>query len=141
MKEMALQQAVQEFVRSFGLLDQSTTPCGRPLPASQAHALQVLGEEGALPQQSLADRLGLEKSTVSRMVSDMVGRGWVDRAPNPANRREVRLSLTEAGSSMLDQILVAADSRCQAIWRRIPAEKQAQVLETLQLLARATRKE
>ena len=140
MQELELQRAVQEFVRRFGLLSQTCTPCGSPLPASQAHALQLLGEEDAWTQQSLADRLGLEKSTVSRLVSDMAARGWVDRAPNPENRREVRLRLTGTGQQMLGQILQTAQARYRAIMDQIPGEKQAQVLEALHLLTAATRK-
>ena len=37
-----LRNTVQQFVRLFGLLEQTVTPCGFPLSTSQVYALQEL---------------------------------------------------------------------------------------------------
>jgi DNA-binding MarR family transcriptional regulator len=138
MTEIELRERVQAFVRSFGLLNQERTPCGRPLPTSHAHALQVLGQEQPITQQVLAERLRLDKSTTSRLITQLGERGWVERGPNPANRREVRLSLTPAGQGALESILQASADRYRAMLGRIPPEKRAGVLEALDVLTAAT---
>lgn len=141
MSEQQLQQGVRRFVRTFGLLHRSMTPCGLSLTTSHAHALQMLGEQAPLTLGTLADHLGLEKSTASRLVSNLADRGWVGRAENPKNRRELHLSLTEAGARTLRGITEASDARYARILRGIPAEKRNQVLESLELLIAAARKE
>lgn len=141
MTEQDLQQRVQAFVRTFGLLNQTTTPCGLALATSHAHALQVLGEQSPLTLEAVAVQLGLEKSTTSRLISNLVDRGWVERTQNPGNRRELHLVLTESGGRALAGILKTSGAKYAGILRRIPAEKQTQVLEALDLLTAAARKE
>ena len=134
MEQDELQLRVQRFIRAFGLLEQDQTPCGFPIPPSQAHALQLLGQGEALPQHLLAAELHLDKSTVSRLVDGLVNRGWVERAANPDDRREVRLTLTVAGRKAVEQLSAAATAKYRGIWERIPPEKRPQVVEALAVL-------
>jgi DNA-binding MarR family transcriptional regulator len=87
---------VQKFVRLFGLLEQNVTPCGFPLSVSKVYAMQEL-ENDTLSVAELALRLELERSSVSRLVNELVKGGFVHRDVNPTNRREMALSLTEKG--------------------------------------------
>ncbi len=132
-----LRRLVQVFVRRFGLLEQGRTPCGVPLAPSAAHALQLLGERGVLPQRALAAELRLDPSTVSRLVERLVDQGWVTRATNPANRREVRLGLSAACERALGEVLDAADAKYHGLWGRIPAAQRPWVLAALGVLNEA----
>ena len=134
MDEQQLQERIQEFIRHFGLLDQEHTPCGRPLPTSQAHALQILGDGGIATQRHLAKRLNLEESTVSRLLDQLVRRGWVERATNVHNRRESRLVLTVEGQALLDDIRAASAAKFRRIRERIPPDKWDQILDALDTL-------
>jgi DNA-binding MarR family transcriptional regulator len=139
--ERQLQDRIQEFIRQFGLLDQEHTPCGRPMPTSQAHALQILGRVGIATQRELAGRLNLDESTVSRLVNQLVGRGWVDRAIDEHNRRQSRLALTGEGRAALDDIRDASAAKFRLIRERIPPDKGDQVLEALDILIAAIGKD
>lgn len=66
--------------------------------ASELFALEELSTS-SLSQGELAARLGLEKSTVSRLVAGLQDKGWVSRVRDPANRRYAVVELTEAGRS------------------------------------------
>lgn len=59
---------------------------------AEAHALAELGA-GPLRQSELVARLGLTKSTVSRLASALVDRGWVERdvADHPTDSEQVAL--------------------------------------------------
>ena len=133
-EQSELQLRVQQFIRGFGLLEQDQTPCGFPIPPSQAHALHLLARGEALPQHLLAGELHLDKSTVSRLVDSLVNRGWVERAVNPDDRREVRLTLTAAGRTAVEQLAAAATAKYRGIWERIPPEQRPQVVEALAVL-------
>lgn len=139
MEDLELQRRVQKFIRSFGLLAQDHTPCGRPLPTSQAHALQVIGQCGELTQQMLAERLNLDKSTTSRLVLQLVERGWAIKEVNPRDRRETLLQLSAQGQVVLGEIQQASADKYHALLKRIPLEKRPQVLEALDLLTEALR--
>jgi MarR family len=72
--DLLLQPRLVGFVRAFGLHRPDETPCGAPVPVSEAHAVSVLAEHGPLSQTDLARHLALRKSTVSRLVDQVVGR-------------------------------------------------------------------
>lgn len=136
MDEHTLREQIQTFIRRFGLLEQEQTPCHVSLPLSQAHALQVLGQREWLTQSQLAEKLHLEKSTVSRLVQALVERGWIERTMNPENRREVLLRLTDAGDASLKEVRAHAQVKYQLIWNRLPEDRRSQVLDALATLNR-----
>ena len=62
-------------------------------------AVSEAGEEGVTPS-TLADRLLIERATVSVLTTRLVERGWLARQPGE-NRRTFLLVLTEAGMTSL----------------------------------------
>jgi DNA-binding MarR family transcriptional regulator len=52
-----------------------------------------LSEIKAVGQGELAERLHLEKSTISRLVRQLIARGWVGRAPLPNDGRVMMVRL------------------------------------------------
>lgn len=50
-----------------------------------------------IDQNSLAERMGIDRSNASLLVERLVGRGLVDRRVNPENRRAHIIRLTAAG--------------------------------------------
>lgn len=132
-----LQEAVGRFVRAFGLHQPDQTPCGKPIPVSEAHALSELTREGELRQIDLAYRLRLEKSTTSRIVSQLVARGWVERTPAPGDGRGVLVRLTPLGHTMAEELAAARQARFAAALDRIPASDREAVLRSLTLLTEA----
>jgi DNA-binding MarR family transcriptional regulator len=71
------------------------------LTLSQRDVMLALYEEGPLDQTALRDRLGLEQSSVSRLVDGLVRRGLVELQTGDMDRR-VRLAvLTAEGRRLL----------------------------------------
>src|SRR6185295_12767495 len=77
--EETLRKLVQRFVRGFGLLNETQTPCGQPIKTSQAHALMILlqVEGDGIHQAALAKKLGIDKSNVSRLIRQLAAKGHV----------------------------------------------------------------
>lgn len=132
-----LQEAVTRFVRAFGLHQPDRTPCGTPIPASEAHALAELARAGELRQVELARRLRLEKSTTSRIVTQLVTRGWAERSPAPGDGRGVLVRLTPHGQAAAERLAAARQARFGAALERIPASERQAVLRALALLTEA----
>ncbi|GKQ34046.1 MarR family winged helix-turn-helix transcriptional regulator [Streptomyces sp. A012304] len=134
---VVLQEALGSFVRAFGLHQPETTPCGQPVPVSEAHALGELSQEGELRQVELTRRLRLQKSTVSRLVTQLSSRGWVERAPAPADGRGVVLRLTASGRQAAQNLAQARRERFSRLLESIPAHERAGVLHALDVLVEA----
>jgi DNA-binding MarR family transcriptional regulator len=135
--EHELQEAVGRFVRAFGLHQPDQTPCGRPIPVSEAHALGELARDGALRQSDLAQRLRLEKSTTSRLVTQLINRGWAERTPAPDDGRGVLVELTPEGVTAAARLAKARAARFSAVLDRVPEGERAAVLHALGILTEA----
>ena len=99
-----LRRFFQQLARTSGLLE-TVRPhehAGVQLSLSETMALAELAAAGSTSQQDLADRLGLEKSTVSRLAAGLESRGWLSRVRDDGNRRVYRLRLTDEGAAVAD---------------------------------------
>ena len=134
---LALQARISAFVRAFGLHQPDRTPCGQPVPVSEAHALGELDRDGPLTQTDLAGRLRLEKSTVSRLVTQLTTRGWVQRARHDGDARLVWLELTDAGRTAAAALARARADRFAALLGNIPEDQRGAVIDALTLLVDA----
>lgn len=134
---LALQSRITAFVRAFGLHQPDRTPCGEPVPVSEAYALAELARDGALTQSQLMARLRLEKSTVSRLVGQLIGRGWARRSKRAGDARLVWLELTEQGRRAATELAAARAARFAALLENIPADQRPAVIDALALLTQA----
>jgi DNA-binding MarR family transcriptional regulator len=123
---------LMDLVRATGLLLDQAVP-GQPVSLSQAFALHELDTDTPLSQRELAERLRLEKSSVSRLAAELERRGLLVRERDPANRRLYRLRLTDDGRALHRRMAaafheqyerwVAAMTRqeCEALLTGLPA--------------------
>ena len=137
LRAQLLEEQMVAFVRAFGLHHPDETPCGQPMSTSEAHALSELAREAPLSQNGLAGLLRLDKSTVSRLVTRMVERGWVRREPDPGDGRAARLILTSHGAEAAGRLQAARSEKFRALLDAIPEERRASLLETLTTLTEA----
>ena len=133
-----LQRLVEQFVRSFGLHHPEQTPCGQPLSVAEAHTLMELDHAAPMSQQQLADRLGLQKSTVSRLVGGLERRGWIRRERATDDARAFDVWLTDEGIRITAQVATARAARFRAIIETIPLGDRSGVLTALQTLVEAS---
>jgi DNA-binding MarR family transcriptional regulator len=98
-----LRRGLQQLIRLSRILEPHSR-AGTHASLSEVMALGELADVEAMSQHELARLLGLEKSTVSRLVAGLVDRGWVSRQRNPDNRRLYRLQLTHDGQAAAKQI-------------------------------------
>jgi DNA-binding MarR family transcriptional regulator len=74
------------------------------LTPTRLTALSVLAVAGPMRLGGLASRLGVQVSTMSRIVDIMAGSGWVERRADEADHRACVIGLTEAGAALLDSV-------------------------------------
>jgi DNA-binding MarR family transcriptional regulator len=131
---IALQDQIVAFIRAFGLHRPDQTACGQPVSVSEAHALMELADRVSLRPAELAQRLRLEKSTVSRLVRQLENRDWVAREPDLADGRAVQLRLTVAGRTAAEKLARARAEKFDALIRALPEDQRDQIIEGFRTL-------
>ncbi len=128
----------REFHRATGGFLGDSVCCGG-ISVPQCHVLLALDEAGGNSLVGLAEALGLDKSTVSRTVEGLVGRGLVARSEDTDDRRYVVLDLTNQGKETVAVVNGIADGNVEKIFSLIPSDRRADVLECFGLLVEAVR--
>jgi DNA-binding MarR family transcriptional regulator len=67
------------------------------LEASELAALEHLQAAGPMTQKHLAERLSMSPGAVTAMIDRLESRGYVQRTPNPEDRRSALVRITKAG--------------------------------------------
>lgn len=109
------------------------------MAVAEAHALLELSREARLSQNSLATRLQLDKSTVSRIVTLLERRGWVERQRDKIDARIVRVHLTGAGQAASAKLASSRQAKFSTIFAAIPDSKRTTVLNSLDILIKVIR--
>ena len=77
------------------------------LSPSLARALSVLSRHGSMRLSGLADHLRIAPRTATEVADDLTARGFVQRHPDPEDRRATLVSLTPAGTATAQAIQAA----------------------------------
>ena len=67
------------------------------LEASELAALEHLQAAGAINQKRLGVRLSMSPGAITAMIDRLERRGYVERIPNPEDRRSALVNITKAG--------------------------------------------
>ncbi len=97
------------FTQIFGRRNRQLAEALRPLAISipQWRVLAVLHEFPGSTMNRLADLATVDRTTLTRALDNMVERGLVARRSDAADRRSIRLSLTETGLAVFFRVLPA----------------------------------
>ena len=105
---MAEQAQYEELVRQFSAFGAVKREMNRIMPADcpsgSAAVLTLLGRHGDMRMSRLAELLSVDMSVTSRHVAHLAERGWLERSPDPADKRSRILRLTPAGRTRLDEL-------------------------------------
>lgn len=74
------------------------------VPPLQLSALVTVEQHGPLRLSELARREAVTAPTMSRVLTSLVEQGLVYREPDPQDARGVLITLSELGSSQLDEV-------------------------------------
>jgi DNA-binding MarR family transcriptional regulator len=103
----------------------------------QFRLLVVLHTSGPMKLSDLADRLGVNPSTTTRMIDRLIIAGLVDRQVNPFSRREVVLNVTNTGEHTVLRVNDQRRRQIGDIVSRMPAQCRDQLVRALDAFTRA----
>jgi DNA-binding MarR family transcriptional regulator len=94
------------------------------LPRNGATLLAGIASTGA-PRPDLPAGLGVTKQAVSQAIEILVSRGYLERNPDPDDRRRISLTLTSRGQEVVDAVVRGVESVDARLLERVPAEQVA----------------
>jgi len=104
---------------------------------SQAKVLYLVQAETGLRMSELSARLGVSLSTVSGVVDRLVDQGLLNRHDDPADRRQVVVGITDAGTTQLELFRELNAGQFREMLARIDEADLAVVEHALHILATA----
>jgi DNA-binding MarR family transcriptional regulator len=107
------------------------------LSVPQLRVLTFLRRMPGAPLASVAQHLGVTRSTASALVDRLVRRQLVSRTEDPQERRCVVLTLTDAGAEHLQHARETTGARLAKVLAGLSAADLLQVMEGLTLLGSA----
>ena len=105
--------------------------------ASAVHALLEIEARGSITAAQLAEFLGLDKSSVSRMVAKLVKNGEVDEQPCTDDARAKQLLLTAHGSRTVADIHAYGQMQVRTAMAQLNPSQQQAVAQGLSAYAGA----
>lgn len=106
--------ALRELEREIGSrLRSETSCCG--VTVNQCHFLLELERSVTCSLVELEEKLGIDRSILSRITDSLVKEGLVNRIPSEADRRYIELRLTKKGMDKAEGI----NSYCDSIYINI----------------------
>ena len=112
----------QDFVRTLANFD---------IRPAQYSVLVVIDANPGLSQADLAERLGIERARLVRLLDGLEQRGFIRRQQSPSDRRSHALYLTREGQRDLKRIKALAAKHEARLAERLGPEKRAALLAAL----------
>lgn len=101
-------------------------------------AMGILERRGPMRPGDLAARLNITAASMSRLTEALEQGDWVERAPDPADRRACLLSLSAHGRTALDSLREENAQELSALIRDLSKEDREAVQRALPVLVRVT---
>ena len=112
---------------------------GLDLTMPQAKTLFYLAD-GPRRMSGIAERLGVEMPSATTMIGRLVAKGLVERRQDPADRRAVVCSLTQAGRDAVERFWSLRAARTEALAAALTTEELEIVVPAMEIMADAVRR-
>lgn len=113
--------------------DHAAPPSPAPLSPRHIAALEQL-RGGPVTVSELASRLGLTLPTVSGVLADLDRTGFIERHPDPADRRRTIVQITTAQASLITEWLDGAATPLARVLDKLNPSEQEAFLKAMNLL-------
>jgi DNA-binding MarR family transcriptional regulator len=103
----------------------------------QYRALVLLAARGEMNVGALADALAVHQSTGTRLCDRLVARGLIERNSSARSRREVVVSLSPAGQSLIRSVTAKRRTEIERVLARLSPKQRAAVTDAFSVFAEA----
>lgn len=104
---------------------------GSDLSPAQMQALRIISFHPGISQQGLAERLGIDKAAVARIISALESKGTITRGADPQDGRVKRLNATPQGVALKDAIITSETGFFEYLFSDLEPEELAMLSRVL----------
>ena len=110
---------------------------GERLPMVTMMLIGRVSEQPGITVNELARQCGLAKSHVSRQLDLLAKQGWMEKRPDPADQRLLRLYSTEQSSAQFNHMSSIIHGAIIEVFESVSPEDRAALLQGLTALQNA----
>ena len=130
-------RAVRAFNRFYTQHSGALGPfLGSDLSLAEARVLYEVAHRDQATAAGLARELTLDQSYLSRVIKRFEVRGWVTRAPSPADARLLLLHITDAGRIALAPLVNQSHVEAAALLAPLPPDARQQLVAAMDVIHR-----
>ena len=108
------------------------------LTPTQLAALATVARCGPLPIGTLAEEEQVAAPTATKIVDKLHAAGYLDRHPDPSDRRVTRVAVTDSGAALLADLRARRTAWLATRLADLPAEEVARLTDALEVLEHLT---
>ena len=98
------------------------------LPVYQLECVLLLYLDHPESAGSLAEKMGIHRSSLSKLLSALQRRGLIERALGSPDRRRERLTLTDAGLALVERVQSRGEEIAKVLLELLPDERRSQFM-------------
>lgn len=130
----AVEAAVESLV---SVLDTARLAHSPAVPPAQLRVLMIVSSNRHTNMSRLAEALDVVPSSASRLCDRLEATGLLRRVPDPRDRREVRLMITQSARRLLDQLRERRREALSEVLDRMTPAARHDLLRALESFAAA----
>ncbi len=111
---------------------QRVAPLG--ITAVQAMILGFLSEQDMITSKLLGERTVLDSATLTGILDRLEGLGYLERRPNPEDRRAIMICLTGEGRAVADTVKASIEGANREFLKDLSKEEEAMLRGLLRRL-------
>ncbi|MEO8807033.1 MAG: MarR family transcriptional regulator [Burkholderiaceae bacterium] len=120
-------------VRTYEMLFTALGP--NAISPARMTALSIIGTQSGINQSALAERLGIARPSVVKVVDTLESLGLIERQSVPNDRRSYALALTQRGKEELREIRGRLRGYEEAITAQLTPRERSQLMALLAKIA------
>ena len=104
---------------------------------NQCYMLDMIRENKIMPLSELHERLGIDKSTTTRLIEPLLKRGLLEKMKSQQDKRASYVVITKTGEEVFHTARNRSFIAIRQVLQEIPEDKYMQVVESVDLLLEA----
>ncbi len=101
------------------------------ISVSQARVLVIVKERQPVKPSLIALLLFQETQSITGILHRIESKGWIERVPDPKDKRAIGLQLTKAGTEIVDKVLAQAKDLNNVLFNVLTKAEQQSALKAL----------
>ena len=104
------------------------------LPEAEMRCLLLFGDEKYLTPKGISSKMNLVKSRISKLISGLNQKGFIQKIADPEDSRTTLLRLTGQGQKKINEINNFLNETHQEVLRQMEPEQRLTMMTNLELL-------